>query len=227
MGGTSQKDVTTTNAPWNPAAQAVTPALNAAKGLTFDAQGNLISQPTGMQRGVAQGMYDYSQNDPMQAGAMDYYGNVLAGGTNPYLKGMFDQAAGGVRSQLDSQFAKAGRYGSSDHAREMGQAYNDLATDMYGQQYNADQSRMMQAAQLAPQAGYQGFQNQMGAADQLEGFDYDQQMQQLQNYLGMVSPMLGAGGTSTTPMFRNKTLETVGAVSGLLGGIGSFMGGIG
>lgn len=227
MGGTSQKDVTTTNNPWDPAAKAVRPAITAAQGLTFDAQGNLINQPREMQRGVAQGMYDYSQNDPMQAGAMNYYGNVLAGGTNPYLSGMFDQAASGVRSQLDSQFAKAGRYGSSDHAREMGQAYNDLATNMYGQQYNADQSRMMQAAQLAPQAGYQGFQNQMGAAGQLENFDYNQQMSQLQDYLGMTSPLLGAGGTSTTPMFRNKTLEGIGAVSGILGGVGGMMTGLG
>lgn len=227
MGGSSTKMQTTTTNPWAPAAQAVTPAINAAKGLTFDAQGNLIPQETTLQKGVAQSQYDYAMNDPLQSKAMSYYGNVLGGESNPYLDSMFNRAANQVQSRLSSQFAAAGRYGSGDQARETSQAYNDLASQMYGGQYNADQARMMQAAQIAPQTAYQGFARQAGAAQGLENFDYNQQMAQLQNYLGMTSPLLGAGGTQQTPITRNKTLETIGAISSLAGGVGQFMGGMG
>lgn len=226
MGGTSTKDQVVTSNPWAPASQAVTPALTAARKMTFDAQGNLLPMESELQRGALQSMYDYSQNDPMQSAAMGYYGNILGGGTNPYLEGMFGQASDAIRSKLDSQFAAAGRYGSSDHAREIQQGYNDLATNMYGQQYNADQSRMMQAAQLAPQAGYQGFQNQLTAAQGLENFDYDQAMSRLNDYLGMTAPMLSAGGTQVQPITRNKTLENVGMLTSLMGGVGSLMGGL-
>lgn len=226
MGGTSTKQQTVTTNPWAPAAQAVTPAINAAKSLTFDAQGNLIAPEGDLQKGIMQSRYDYAMNDPMQSAAMGYYSDILGGQTNPYLDRMFGQASDAIRSKLDSQFAAAGRYGSSDHAREMQQGYNDLATNLYGGQYQSDQARMMQAAQLAPAAGYQGFAQQLGAAQGLENFDYDQAMSRLNDYLGMTSPLLGAGGTQTQPITRNKTLETVGAISGLLGGVGSFMGGM-
>lgn len=226
MGGTSTKDQTVTTNPWAPAAQAVKPAISAAQGLTFDNNGQMIQPNTALSSGVRQSMFDYSQNDPMQSAAMGYYSNVLSGQTNPYLDAMFGKAADKVQSRLSSQFAQAGRYGSSDHMREAGDAMSNLATQMYGGQYNADQARMMQAAQIAPAAGYQGFANQLGAAQGLENADYDAQMARIQDYLGMVSPLLGAGGTQTTPMYRNKTLETVGALSSLAGGIGSLMTGI-
>lgn len=227
MGGTSTKMQTTTTNPWAPAAGAVTPAINAARGMTFDAQGNLIPQDTQLQKGVAQSQYDYAMNDPMQAKAQSYYGNVLGGDTNPYLDSMFNRAANQVQSRLSSQFAAAGRYGSGDQARETAQAYNDLANQMYGGQYNTDQQRMMQAAQVAPQSAYQGFARQAGAAEGLENFDYNQQMAQLNQYLGMMQPMLGAGGTQTTPITRNKTLETIGAISSLAGAAGGVMTGMG
>jgi len=223
--GSSKKNQTVTSNPWEPAAEGVRPAIDASRRLMFDASGNLITQPTDLQRQAVQGMYDYSQNDPMQAGAMDYYSGVLGGETNPYLDQMFNKAAGNVRSKLDSQFEAAGRYGSYDHAREMGDAYNNLASEMYGGQYNADEARRMQVAQIAPSAGYAGFQRQLGAADALEGFDYDQQMNQIRDYLGMMSPMLGAGGTQTTPIYRDNTsmvLGGLGSIGGLLSGIGAL-----
>lgn len=226
MGGSSTKNQTVTTNPWAPAADAVRPAINAARGLIFDENNNLIQRDTDLQRGVAQSMYDYAQNDPMQAKAMQYYGSVLGGETNPYLDAMFGRAADKVQSRLSSQFAAAGRYGSGDQARETAQAYNDLANQMYGGQYASDQARMMQAAQLAPQTAYQGFARQMGAAEGLENFDYNQQMAALNQYLGMVQPMLGAGGTQVTPITRNKTLETIGAVSSLAGAAGSLLGGL-
>jgi hypothetical protein len=230
--GKKTKEQTVTTNPWAPASAAVKPALSELQSLNFDAQGNLIPMESTLQKQAMQGIYDYSQNDPMQSAAMGYYGNILGGQTNPYLDAMFGQASNAVRSKLDSQFAAAGRYGSSDHAREMQQGYSDLANQMYGGQYNADQARMMQAAQIAPSAGYAGLERQLSAAGGLENFDYNQQMQQLQNYLGQVSPLMAAGSTTTQPVTQNRWATGFGALAGvgsLLGGLGSagLLGGAG
>lgn len=81
--------------------------------------------------------------------AFGYLGGMAAGGpTNPYLDATYNQAAGQVRSSLDSQFEGAGRYGSGGHQQAMGDALGNLATQLYGGQYNADQNRALQAGGL-------------------------------------------------------------------------------
>jgi hypothetical protein len=208
---------TVQSTPWAPAGGAVRPALEAAQGLNFTPSGQLVQGEDTLQRGVARDLQAYAANDPLQTQANQYFANILGGQSNPYLDRMFGQAADQVRARLDSQFAAAGRYGSGDQAREIGQAYNDLATNIYGGQYQSDMNRMMQAAQIAPGQAYQGFARQAAAAQGLEDFDYNQQMQQLQDYLSLTSPALGAGGTqvSTTPTSRSPG---AGILGGALGG---------
>jgi hypothetical protein len=58
---------------------------------------------------------------------------------------MYDLAAGKVRSALDGHFAGAGRYGSGSHQYAVGDTLNNLATQLYGSAYDANQNRALQA----------------------------------------------------------------------------------
>lgn len=97
--------------------------------------------------------------------ALDYTTRVLSGdfmGGNPYLDTMFDRAAGRIRNTMDTQFAKAGRYGSDAHQTVMTDQYNNLAADMYGGAYDAERARMGQAAAMLPGMFGQGISNFQG-----------------------------------------------------------------
>ena len=107
---------------------------------------------TGLQEqalGMAGGYGDISP-------ALGYFNDVLSGGyQNPYSQQIFDRAASGVRQKLDSQFANSGRYGSDAHQNVMADAYNDLATNIYGQERQYIDS----AARALPGVMSQGISN--------------------------------------------------------------------
>jgi hypothetical protein len=228
--GKSANQTTTVN-PWAPAAAGVRPAIDAMRGLTFGQGGEVLRPeyvgPGQLSQDAMSQLMARAGNDTLQSGAENVMQGVLAGNQNPYLDRMFEQASGKVRSRLDSQFAQAGRYGGSDHQIAMGGALGDLATNLYGGQYQSDMNRAMQAAQIAPGIGYAGDQRalQVGQmADELargeREWDYDQSMARLGQYMGMMQPLLGAGGTTTTPVSRSPL---AGALGGL-GAIGGMMG---
>ena len=71
-------------------------------------------------------------------------GDFLLPGTNPYLQGTFDRAANTVQNRLDTQFGGAGRnLGASLPA--VRQELSDLATGIFGGNYNAERDRQTQA----------------------------------------------------------------------------------
>lgn len=73
-----------------------------------------------------------------------------APGNNPFLDARFDQAAERVRDNTAAMFSKAGRYGSVAHQDQLSDSLGDMATNFYGNAYESDQNRRMQAAgQLA------------------------------------------------------------------------------
>src|SRR5262249_15011734 len=85
---------------------------------------------------------------PQRADLSTLAGIMQNPGSNPDLDAMYRRAAGQVTSGIQSEFAKAGRYGSGAMADVTGRNLADLASQIYGGQYNADQSRRLQAAQL-------------------------------------------------------------------------------
>lgn len=225
IGGKSKNKTATAN-PWAPAAAAMNPAIDAVRNLTFDDSG-VGNLRTDDYKGVddatlksVQMLRDAGADDS----AIDFYRQQLTGETNPYLDATFDKAAGKVRSKLDSQFAAAGRYGSADHERVIGEGYNNLATDLYGGQYNNDMTRRFSAAGALPQAQL-GQAATLEAAGQAQGnvdtADYDFKMKRLAEFYGLNSPLLGAGQTSTTPMYSNTGGQVAG---GLLQMAGSYFG---
>jgi hypothetical protein len=123
-----------------------------------------------------------AQNSQLPGMMTGYVGDVLGGkylgDSNPYLKQMYDSAAGGVTSNylntvlpaLEGRFAKAGGGGGAFqamyNAAQQGLA-NELAgmgANMYGTAYMQERDLMNQAAGLAPTAQQMGYY----AADELE-----------------------------------------------------------
>jgi hypothetical protein len=75
--------------------------------------------------------------------------------SNPMLDATFNKAAQGVQNNVNAQFSGAGRYGSGAHQGVMQQGMNDLATQMYGNAFETERGRQMQAAGLIQQ-GWEG-----------------------------------------------------------------------
>lgn len=74
--------------------------------------------------------------------------------SNPMLDATFNKAAEGVQNQVNAQFSGAGRYGSGAHQGTMTQGLNDLATQMYGNAFETERGRQMQAAGMV-QSGWE------------------------------------------------------------------------
>lgn len=158
-------------------------------------------------------------------------GKYLSPETNPYLKGMYDDAANSVMSQLRGQFAGAGRYGSGAMAATQGDTLNRLANTLYGNAYQSGMQNMFGANTAINQGNLQGRNQQLAAAALFPSMAVggDAQLAQLaglqQNainsqYAGIAN-LLGQGSTGTTgtqqtPYFSNDLANGLGAAGGFL-----------
>jgi hypothetical protein len=82
---------------------------------------------------------------------------MMDGSANPYLDAMYNQAAGKVAGSVNSNFAQGGRYGSGAHTGALTEGLGNMATNLYGGAYEADQGRRMQAIGMAPQFAQQDY----------------------------------------------------------------------
>lgn len=130
-----------------------------------------------------------SGNNP----AMDYLKATASGanvGNNPYLDAMVsnqqnkiaDQFRNITAPQIDSQAASLGRMGSGAYARQRNNAETtaatamaDVATSMYGNQYNTDKDRQMSAAGQYGNFYNSDQQNQLNANQSLANTSTSQQ----------------------------------------------------
>lgn len=122
---------------------------------------------------------------PVQRSAIDYGTNVLAGNylnSNPWLDATFNHAAGAVTNQVQSAFGMAGRNPrGTDAAGYAREGYNDLATQIYGGNYQAERDRQQQ---MVTQAGQLGSYTNPGAG--------------LDDYIARLRNLGGGYGTSTS-----------------------------
>lgn len=169
-------------------------------------------------------------------------GSFLDPSSNPYLSATYDQAAGKVRAGLDAQFSGAGRYGSGAHQAASGDALANLATQLYGGNYNAERTNQLRALALAPQTAQQDYTDigQLAAAgdaaqgqqqniinDQVNRFNFNQQApyNQFAAYQQGVQGNYGGSQTTSQPYFNNSTANFLGAGLGaanVLGQSGAF-----
>jgi hypothetical protein len=176
------------------------------------------------------------QGSPVTQAAQNYATNTLGGGflgSNPYLDATFNKAALATQNQLSSEFAGAGRnVGAAQGLRS--QQLNDLATSIYGGDYQQERNRMQglvgQASGLANQ-DYIDLGQLAGAGSQIEGLGQryaDAPTANLNEYLAQISGNMGQ--TTTTKMPGNPASGIAGGalLGGLLmgGPLGAVLGGV-
>jgi hypothetical protein len=191
--------------------------------------GQGVADLNGMQTGAMNMIQNRAMNgSPVMDQANQTLTGFMQGGqTNPYLDQMVNKAQQSVaqnfntmtKPALETAGVNSGSFGNSGIQERMGlqqkaaaQQMGDIATSMYGNAYNTDQSNKMQALGMAPTFGNQAYtdatqlmnagntaqQNDQSKAD----FGY-QQYQNQQNYPLQQINAVGGGlnnmsGTTTT-----------------------------
>lgn len=184
---------------------------------------------------------------PVTAGATNLLSDTLSGSylnSNPFLDKQYEQAARNVGEQfqkyavpnMNSQFERAGRTGSSaqglamgDLNQQLGKQLSDMATNIYGQNYDQERQRQMQGLLFAPQAAAMDYADStqlanVGAArealsqrqldEQMNKYNFEQNAQRaaLQDYLASVQGNYGSSSTQIQNLNRGSP------VAGILGG---------
>jgi len=154
-------------------------------------------------------------------------GNYLNPSSNPYLASTFQQAAKGVQNQVSSEFGNAGRNIEASIPVQNDQM-NQLATQIYGGNYQNERNLQQQAAATVPglntsnlanlgavgQAGaleQQQAQNYIGGAQ--SAWNYNQQLPytNLTNYMGLINSLAHpVTQTNTQPVFQNTAGNMLG-----------------
>lgn len=223
---------TSGNTSWK---RTVNAGVNAAKGLTFDANGNLATPDyANLSQSGMQALQQGQQPSSYLGQAQGFYDQLMGGQQNPYLDATFGKAADAVRQRLDSQFAAAGRYGSDAQQNVMADQYNELANQIYGGQYNADQSNRMQAlgmagnlAQQSYMVPYQAAALQQQQEQAANAYPYEQGMQMVNDYLSTLTssqqakyaPQMMKAQTSAG---SNQGMANLGAGLSAIGTIGGL-----
>jgi hypothetical protein len=181
---------------------------------------------------------------PVNRSAQDYATKTLSGGfmgSNPYLDATFNKAAGAVTNQVQSNFGQAGRNPTGvDAAGFAADQYNNLATQIYGGDYQAERDRQQQLVPYAGQLAGQDYQDiaqlaQVGAGHENLAREYQNQPGlNLDQYLARLSGVPGGQGNMSIPTTRNPIAGALGGAE--LGGyinptwgriIGGILGGYG
>ena len=180
-------------------------------------------------------------------------GNYLAPTTNPYLTDTYTQAAGEITDTftdqvlpaLSAQFGRAGGSGSqiqaeiaTNAAGKLADSLAKLQTNLYGQNFQQERARQMQAGQMLPmysQLARQPIMDQLQVGSAVEGkareilgdeinrFNYYQTRPEvnLQNYLRNISGSFPTQQTIPT----SGLATTLGSAAGYVGtGLGALLG---
>ena len=192
-----------------------------------------VATPAETQTALALATNRATAGNPLLNQSQTEAGNILSGNyldpnSNPYSQALFNQMSGDVASKVNSQFTKAGRFGSGANQEILADSLGNLANQVYGDQYNRERQNMVNATQIAPQLGEMDYNdisrlNQVGDTregieqvklqDAISRFDYEQQKPylKLNQYLGALGANVPQNTVSTQPYFRNTG-------AGLLGG---------
>jgi hypothetical protein len=219
----------------------------------------MAQQPTETTEGLAALTARAKEGNPILNAAQTNLSDTLAGkylsaDSNPYLSGMFDAASRQVMQkynesavpQTDAMFNRAGAFGGSAHrlyqaqqARDMQQGLGDMASQLYGGQYESERQKQLQAAMLGPQisqADYYDIQALLSGGDIKrqeeqnkinEQVNYWQTMQnwpyqQMGQTSSWVTPTYQTGGTTasnvtsstgTNPYYVNPASKAMGGIA--------------
>lgn len=192
-----------------------------------------------------------AQNDPTAASASNLTTNELNGNylnNNPYLDQTYNQAADQLQGQMRSAFGGSDVNPNTNSSLQAatGTGLASLGNQIYGTNYQQERTRQDQALALAPQTEQSQYTapsqlmnaglnqqalGQQGINDQINRYNYTQNLPylNLQNYMQMINGSYGGTNTTTatTPYYGPSTASNV-IGGGLAGaGIGSMIPGVG
>ena len=217
MASGGSKTQTTKSEPWAPAQPYMQQALQGA-GDVYTAgppkyyQGNQVAGYMPQQAEAYGSIKQNAQN-------LSQY----ASGPNPYLGDMYDIGARNISDDVNSQFSKAGRYGSGAQTNVLSRNLGDMWTGLA----NDDMNRRLSAMGMAGQANGQWLDAANQIQDQrqseidanIKKWNYNQNAprQNVEWLANIASNMGGAGGQETgqNPNYRSATDNLVGLGSSL------------
>jgi hypothetical protein len=171
-------------------------------------QGQRFADLNGVQMAALNATADRAMNgSATNQNAEQQLNQVIAGGnTNPYLDQMVGKAQESVRSGFNTAAVNSGSFGNAGLAEQYGKQMGDVATQMYGQAYDQDRARQMQAIGMAPQFGnlaYDDAAKLMSAGQTLQDqqqqgldFNYQQSTEAKQDPYRKLAAMGGVFGTN-------------------------------
>lgn len=192
--------------------------------------GQRYAGPTGAEKYGVNMVANRAQNGDatMNAGASALQNMMQPGQSNPYLDGAVNRAQSNVvqnfnnmtKPATEAAGVRSGSFGNSGMEQTLqnqqvaaGKQMGDIASQMYGQDYQDSNNRALQAAQLAPtygNAAYNDANQLMNAGAYARNFDqqnkdfgyqqYQDQVNLPYKQLAAMSGVFGSnlGGTSTT-----------------------------
>lgn len=259
--GTQQTTSTVNTGPWSAQAPYLKDAFaqaqanyNTNKGNKYytgetvaplnEAQNSALNTTIGIGSGVNPGVAAAGQNN-----ADTLNGKYLDPNSNPWLKDTFNAAADDVTRQYQTAtapqtagaFSGAGRYGSGSYNNAvknnelaLGASLNNLATSIYGGNYQSERDRQLAAAGQSGainQAQYINPSAALGAGNIQQGqqqnvnnsalaaynYNRDQPTNALNSYIAQISGNYGQNGTTTqaTPIYSNPGATALGGILGL------------
>jgi hypothetical protein len=139
---------------------------------------------------------------------------IQGGNTNPYLDQMVNKAQQSVLGNANAAAVRSGSFGNSGIGEQAARQMSDVATSMYGQAYDQDRARQLQAIGMAPTLADQGYKDAsqlLNAGNILQNqqqqkldFGYDQfkdaqnyPFKQLQTIGGVVGQAQGSQSTTS------------------------------
>ena len=185
-------------------------------------------------------MQNIAQTSPLGQQAAQEAGNTLTGqylNANPYIDQIADRVAGDVGAQVNSAFARGGRYGSGAHTDTLANAVSDATAGLRYQNYGDERQNMQRSLALSPsvdQGQYLGANQLLGVGGMLEAkesqalqddvnrWNYAQAQPdiQLQEYMNAIRGNYGGqtSQTQTVPTYGGNPVT--GAIGGGLAGAG-------
>lgn len=267
---TTQSTQSVNMGPWGPQQPYLTKAFSEAERLynthnpSYFPDSTVAGANPNMTAGWDQAAARATQGSPLVPAAQGMTldtinGKYLDPSSNPFLAATYGKAAGDVtrnfmtatQPSTAATFAGAGRYGSGARAlqtdlnnRAFGDTLNNLATSIYGGNYQQERDRQVGAASAAPgmvQAGYiepsilagvgkeQQGQTQQEINDRIARWNFEQQLpyNKLQTYLGQVQGNYGQSGTMSTQQTQNVYSNPAAQGIGALLSLASAAGGLG
>lgn len=193
----------------------------------------------GQSAATQQGVQELQDFNPQTSQAASQYTQDVLGGNylnnNPYLDQTFNRAADQTQARMGSTFAGAGRSGSGAYMNASGDAYANLANQIYGGNYQMERNRQQQSAGMASgidRGVLMGPQSQLAAGGVMDAdtqarlaeqeragnFGYNAGWDNLSRYLGAVSTATEPYGTQTQTVPYYQQGRGQGILGGAIGG---------